>query len=187
MIGNDIQLATFGGGCFWCIEAIFNEVKGVEKVISGYTGGNVPGSPTYREVSSGLTGHAEAVKVTFDASIISYEDLLFIFMTCHDPTTSNIKEAYIGSQYRSVIYYHNEHQKEIAKAIVKEMTSYFEGSITTEISSAVNFYVAEDYHQKYFANNQTASYCNAIIAPKLAKFRKMHARKLKNLNSKMKI
>lgn len=110
-----LEITTVGGGCFWCIEAIFNEVKGVVKVVSGYAGGTVPGKPTYKEVSSGLTGHAEVVEVTFDASEISYEDLLFIFMTSHDATTLNSKEVYIGSQYRSVIFYHNEHQRKLQK------------------------------------------------------------------------
>lgn len=184
---KSLETLTVGGGCFWCVEAIFNEVIGVENIISGYTGGNVPGTPTYREVCSGLTGHAEAVQVAFDASVISYEDLLFIFMTSHDPTTSNRKEAVIGSQYRSVIFYHDAYQKEIAEAVIKEITSYFERPITTEISPVVIFHHAEDYHQNYYANNPTASYCNAIIAPKLAKFRKIHASKLKNWNSKIKL
>lgn len=186
---NDAKLEsmTVGGGCFWCIEAVFNEVKGVAKVISGYTGGIVPGTPTYREVCSGLTGHAEVVQITFDANSISYEDLLFIFMTSHDPTTSNTKNGSMGSQYRSVIYYHNGTQREIAESMVREMASYFDRPITTEISQVEKFHLAESYHQNYYTKNPTASYCSAIITPKLAALRKMHAQKLKTVNAKISV
>ncbi|RMA64404.1 peptide-methionine (S)-S-oxide reductase [Ulvibacter antarcticus] len=172
---------TVGGGCFWCIEAVFNEVKGVEKVVSGYTGGKVPGIPTYREVCSGLTGHAEVIQVSFDPDQISYEDLLVIFMTSHDPTTLNRQGADRGSQYRSVIYYHTEKQSEIANVVAKEIAPYYENPIVTEISPIGEFFVAEAAHQDYYANNSTQGYCTAVIDPKLAKLRKMHADKLKNV------
>jgi peptide-methionine (S)-S-oxide reductase len=176
----NLKIATFGGGCFWCTEAVFQEVKGVIKVVSGYSGGNVPGRPTYREVCSGLTGHAEVVQVTFDANIISYQDILVIFMTTHDPTTLNRQGADRGTQYRSVIYYHNETQREIAEVVIKELTQYYENPIVTEVSSAVTFYEAEKEHQDYYRNNQTQGYCSFVITPKLMKLRKLHADKLKS-------
>lgn len=179
MTTKKIEVATFGGGCFWCTEAVFQEVKGVEKVVSGYSGGNAPGKPTYREVCSGLTGHAEVIQVTFDASVISYEDILVIFMTTHDPTTLNKQGADRGTQYRSVIYYHNDVQKEIAEVVSKEITPYYENPIVTEISPLDVFYEAEDYHQNYYRSNQEQGYCSFVITPKLAKLRKLHADKLK--------
>ncbi|WP_431159105.1 peptide-methionine (S)-S-oxide reductase MsrA [Winogradskyella poriferorum] len=179
MDNKNIQLATVGGGCFWCTEAVFQEVKGVEKVISGYTGGNAPGRPTYREVCSGLTGHAEAVQVTFDANIISYEDVLIIFMTTHDPTTLNKQGADRGTQYRSVIYYHNDTQKDIAEAVTKALGPYYKDPIVTEISKAEIFYEAEKEHQDFYKNNPNYGYCNFVIDPKLAKLRQLHADKLK--------
>lgn len=179
MSNKNLQLATLGGGCFWCIEAVFNQIKGVEKVVSGYTGGNVPGKPTYREICSGLSGHAEVIQMTFDTNIIPYEDLLVIFMTSHDPTTLNRQDADIGTQYRSVIYYHDESQKEIAEGISKEISTYYENPIVTEISPIGVFYEAEEDHQNYYNNNQSQGYCSAVITPKLTKLRKMHADKLK--------
>ncbi len=175
--------ATIGGGCFWCIEAVLQEIKGVGKVVSGYTGGTVPGKPTYREVCSGLTGHAEVVQITFDPNIISYADILTIFMTSHDPTTLNCQGADVGSQYRSVIYYHNEAQKAIAEVVLKEISAYYETPIITELSALGTFYEAEDYHQDYYRNNKTQGYCSAVITPKLAKLRKMHADKLKGVST----
>ena len=179
MTTKNLQVATFGGGCFWCTEAIFQEVQGVEKVVSGYSGGNAPGKPTYREVCSGLTGHAEVIQVTFDANVVSYEALLFIFMTTHDPTTLNRQGADRGTQYRSVIYYHNDEQKEIAEVVLKEIAPYYENSVVTEISPLDIFYEAEDYHQDYYRNNEEQGYCSFVITPKLAKLRKLHADKLK--------
>ena len=179
MINNNIQLATFGGGCFWCTEAIFLEIKGVEKVESGYSGGNAPGYPTYREICSGLTGHAEVIQVTFDANIISYEELLFIFMTTHDPTTLNKQGADVGTQYRSVIFYHDENQKSIAETVVDKVAEFYENPIVTEISPLKIFYKAEDYHQDYYRNNKEQGYCSFVIMPKLSKLRKMHAERLK--------
>ena len=179
MMSKNLQLATFGGGCFWCTEAVFQEIKGVEKVVSGYSGGNAPGHPTYREVCSGLTGHAEVVQVTFDANIISYKDILVIFITTHDPTTLNRQGADVGTQYRSVIFYHNEGQKEIADGVLKELVPYFNNPIVTEISPLDVFYEAEDYHQDYYSNNQSQGYCSFVITPKLAKLRQLHANMLK--------
>lgn len=179
MKNKNLQLATLGGGCFWCVEAIFNEIKGVEKIVSGYTGGNTPGKPTYREICSGLTGHAEVVQIAFNPEVISYQDILVIFMTSHDPTTLNRQGADRGTQYRSVIYYHDEAQKEVAEIVLKEIQVYYEQPIVTEISPIGTFYEAEDYHQDYYANNQSQGYCSAVITPKLAKLRKLHADKLK--------
>ncbi|WP_405384336.1 peptide-methionine (S)-S-oxide reductase MsrA [Maribacter sp. LLG6340-A2] len=175
-----METATVGGGCFWCTEAVFQEVKGVHKVISGYTGGSAPGRPTYREICSGLTGHAEVVQITFDPSIISYEDILIIFMTTHDPTTLNRQGADTGTQYRSVIYYHNDEQQKKAKIILGEMETIYEKPIVTELSPLGIFYDAEDYHQDYYKNNTDQGYCQVVINPKLAKLRKLHADKLIN-------
>ncbi len=180
MENKRIELMTVGGGCFWCTEAVFQAVKGVEKVVSGYSGGNAPGKPTYREICSGLTGHAEVVQVTFDANVMSYKDLLTIFMTTHDPTTLNRQGADVGTQYRSVIYYHNDHQKEIAQQVIGNLSKYFDKPIVTEISPLNIFYEAEEYHQDYYANNQSQGYCSFVITPKLAKLRRMHADKLKD-------
>lgn len=179
MSNKNLQLATIGGGCFWCTEAIFQEIKGVEKVVSGYSGGNAPGHPTYREICSGLTGHAEVIQITFDPDVISYEDILVIFMTTHNPTTLNRQGADRGTQYRSVIYYHNKTQKEIAEIVVKEIMPYHENPIVTEISPLDVFYEAEKEHQDYYRNNQEQGYCSFVITPKLSKLRKLHADKLK--------
>jgi len=179
MTTKNLQVTTLGGGCFWCTEAVFQEVKGVEKVISGYSGGNVPGHPTYREICSGLTGHAEVVEITFDADVISYEDILVIFMTTHDPTTLNRQGADVGTQYRSVIFYHDGKQKEIAEVVIQELAQYYEEPIVTEISEAVTFYKAEKEHQDYYKNNQGQGYCSFVITPKLVKLRRLHSEKLK--------
>ncbi len=176
---KNFELLTVGGGCFWCVEAVFNEIKGVEKVVSGYSGGNVPGTPTYREVCSGLTGHAEVVQVTYDPAVITYEDLLVIFMTSHDPTTLNRQGADVGTQYRSVIFYHNEIQKKIAEVVINEMKAYYDNPIVTELSALDKFFEAEPGHQNYYANNQSQGYCSFVITPKLAKLRQMHTDKLK--------
>ena len=142
MTTKNLNCATFGGGCFWCTEAVFQEVNGVQKVVSGYSGGNVPGHPTYREICSGLTGHAEVVQITFDANVISYEDILVVFMTSHDPTTLNRQGADHGTQYRSVIYYHTKEQKEIADLVLKEIAPYYVNLIVTEVSPLKVFYEA---------------------------------------------
>jgi peptide-methionine (S)-S-oxide reductase len=179
MSNKNLQMATVGGGCFWCTEAVYQEIKGVEKVVSGYSGGTVPGHPTYREICSGLTGHAEVVQITFDPNVISYEEILVIFMTTHDPTTLNRQGADRGTQYRSVIFYHDDTQKEIAENVVKEVAKYYEDAIVTEIAPLDVFYEAEKEHQDYYRNNQNQGYCSFVITPKLAKLRKLHADKLK--------
>jgi len=179
MSTKNLQIATIGGGCFWCTEAVFQEVNGVENVVSGYSGGNVPGKPTYREICSGLTGHAEVVQITFDADVISYEDILVIFMTTHDPTTLNRQGADRGTQYRSVIFYHNNTQKAIAETVVKELAPYYQSPIVTEITALEIFYEAEQEHQDFYKNNPNYGYCNFVIDPKLSKLRQLHADKLK--------
>lgn len=178
-----MEIATLGGGCFWCVEALLQQIRGVEKIVSGYSGGNAPGKPTYKEVCSGLTGHAEVVQVSFDPKKISYKDLLTVFMTSHDPTTLNRQGGDIGTQYRSVIFYHNGTQREIAEKVLKEMAAYYTDPIVTELSEAAPFYEAEDYHQDYYRNNTEQGYCSAVITPKLAKLRKMHTDKLKGANT----
>ena len=178
-MNKNLQIATVGGGCFWCTEAVFQEVKGIEKVISGYAGGNVPGEPTYREICSGLSGHAEVIEVTYDERIISYEDILVIFMTTHDPTTLNQQGADRGTQYRSVIYHHNEIQERISKEVVQQIQGYYKGKIVTEISAAPVFYKATQEHQDFYKNNNGQGYCTYVIEPKLAKLRQLHADKLK--------
>ena len=177
---RELQKMTVGGGCFWCTEAVFDQIKGVEKVVSGYSGGKVPGTPTYREVCSGLTGHAEVIEVSFDPTIISFSELLEIFMTSHDPTTLNRQGGDTGTQYRSVIFYHNDEQKEIAQNVLQEMARYYEDPIVTELSALEKFFPAEPDHQDYYANNPSQGYCQVVISPKIAKLRKMHADKLRN-------
>lgn len=178
-MSNNIQVATVGGGCFWCTEAVFLEVKGIEKVVSGYSGGDAPGHPTYREICSGLTGHAEVIQISFDADVISYEDVIIIFMTTHDPTTLNRQGADRGTQYRSVIFYHDAHQKNVAEVVVKELNRHFDDKIITEISELDVFYEAGKEHQDYYRQNQTQGYCSFVITPKLQKLRQLHADKLK--------
>ncbi|SNR14398.1 peptide-methionine (S)-S-oxide reductase MsrA [Tenacibaculum jejuense] len=173
------KIATVGGGCFWCTEAIFNQVKGVEKVVSGYAGGNAPGHPTYREICSGLTGHAEVIQITYQPDVISFQEILIIFMTTHDPTTLNRQGADVGTQYRSVIYYQNEEEKSITEEVVKQVQPYFDNPIVTEVSEMPIFYPAEDYHQNYYENNKEQGYCNFVITPKLSKLRKLYGDKLK--------
>ncbi len=176
---DSLDQATFGGGCFWCTEALFQEVKGVTQVVSGYAGGSVPGKPTYREVCSGLTGHAEVVQITFNAKEITYRDLLIIFMTTHDPTTLNRQGADVGTQYRSVIFYHNDQQKEVAETVLQSLKSYYEKPIITELSPLPKFFEAEDYHQDYYNNNTKQGYCQYVISPKLSKLREQYTDKLK--------
>jgi peptide-methionine (S)-S-oxide reductase len=175
------EIATFGSGCFWCTEAIFLSVDGVLKVESGYSGGKVK-NPTYKEVCSGLTGHAEVIQLTFDPARITYDELLEIFWKTHDPTTLNQQGADVGTQYRSVIYYHSEEQKQKAEFYKKrlEQEKAFDNPIVTEISPATKFYKAEGYHQNYYALNGNAPYCTYVIQPKLEKFKKAFREKLKN-------
>lgn len=173
-----MQLATFGGGCFWCVEAVIQKLKGVEKVVSGYTGG-ITKDPTYRDICNGDTGHAEVIQVTFNSDIIAYDELLAIFMTTHDPTTLNRQGADYGTQYRSVIYYHDENQKVAAEKVLALTNPSFDNRVVTELSPLGVFYPAEEYHQDYYNQNGNAGYCNAVITPKVAKLRKMYADRLK--------
>ncbi|MEM6631094.1 MAG: peptide-methionine (S)-S-oxide reductase MsrA [Bacteroidota bacterium] len=177
MNSSNLPIATIGGGCFWCVEAIFQNLRGVDKVVSGYSGGKVP-NPTYKEVCSGLTGHAEVIQVHFDPVQLSYADLLKIFLTTHDPTTLNRQGADTGTQYRSVIFYHDAEQKEIAEKVLVEMAPHFDNPIVTELSEFSTFYDAEDYHQNYYNDNSGQGYCRVVISPKLQKFRQMYAEKL---------
>lgn len=175
-----LQLATFGSGCFWCTEAVFQQVDGVEKVESGYAGGQVK-NPTYKEVCSGLTGHAEVIQVTYDPKKVTYDELLEIFWQTHDPTTLNKQGADEGTQYRSVVFYHTAEQKQLAEGYKKKLDAekIYRQPIVTEISAAPTFYKAEDYHQNYFNLNGSAPYCSYVIQPKLEKFKKVFKDKLK--------
>jgi len=177
-----MELATFGGGCFWCTEAVFKELQGVASVTSGYSGGHVI-NPAYREVTTGRTGHAEVVEIEFDPTVISFQELLEVFWATHDPTTLNRQGADVGSQYRSVIFYHNEKQKEIAEEIKRKLNEakVFEKTVVTEISPWENFFRAENYHQDYYENNPQQGYCQFVIVPKLNKFRKIFKDKLKSV------
>lgn len=168
-----LMTATLAGGCFWCLEAVFDQVKGVKSVESGYAGGHVK-NPSYREVCSGDTGHAEVVQIHYDENVVSYQDLLNVFFGIHDPTTLNRQGADVGTQYRSAIFYHNEDQKEIAEKFIKdiEMQKVFDNPIVTEVVPLDKFYMAEDYHQEYFTKNPYQGYCMAVVAPKVSKFRK---------------
>ncbi len=180
MQANGLATATFGAGCFWCVEAIFQDLKGVEKVISGYSGGKND-NPTYREICTGTTGHAEVIQVHFNPEIISFETLTKVFFTTHDPTTLNRQGADVGTQYRSVIFYHDEEQKAIAEQIKKDFApTLWDNPIVTEISPFTKFFVAEEYHQNYYKDNPNQGYCRIVINPKVSKFRKMHADLLKN-------
>jgi peptide-methionine (S)-S-oxide reductase len=180
IINNKQEIATLGGGCFWCLEAIFDDLKGVLEIVSGYTGGETP-NPTYQQVCTGMTGHAEVVQITFNPQVISFENLLTVFFSLHDPTTLNRQGADVGTQYRSAIYYHNEKQETTAKQVISnlEASKAFNGPIVTELTAFELFYPAEDYHQEYFTQNGQQPYCRAVIAPKVAKFRKVFADELK--------
>lgn len=164
------EIATLGGGCFWCLEAVFEETRGVLEVVNGYAGGDVV-NPRYEQVSMGKTNHAEVVQVTFDANIISYEEILKIFWLIHDPTTLNRQGNDIGTQYRSVIFYHDDKQKEAAEASIKLFSTKFLNPIVTQLLPMPTFYKAEDYHQDYFKNNPTQGYCSFVVAPKVEKFK----------------
>ncbi len=180
MINSSLSQITLGGGCFWCLEAVFDGVRGVTDVISGYAGGQLA-NPTYEAVCSGLTGHAEVVQITFDSTQISLEDVLHIFFSIHDPTTLNRQGNDIGTQYRSVIFYHTAEQKQAAEQVLAELTAakLWDRPIVTQVVALKNFYPAEDYHQEYFARNPGQGYCRAIIAPKVAKFRQKYAGQIK--------
>lgn len=167
------SLATFGSGCFWCTEAVFQHIRGVDKVVSGYSGGDMP-APDYKAVCKGTTGHAECVQVTFDPDVVSYRELLDAFFKTHDPTTLNQQGADRGTQYRSVIYFHDDDQRELAESYRDKLNEagVFSAPIVTEISPAAEFFAAEGYHQSYFMLNSSQPYCHAVIAPKLLKFQK---------------
>ena len=171
--------ATFGGGCFWCIEAIFLELKGVKEVASGYSGG-ARENPTYEQVCSGATGHAEVVRVIYDPAVITYDELLEVFWSIHDPTTLNRQGADVGTQYRSVVFYHNEQQRVLAEGYKSKLNAsgVFQDPVVTEISSLQNFYPAEKYHQNYYNENSSQPYCTFVIRPKMEKFRKVFSDKL---------
>jgi peptide-methionine (S)-S-oxide reductase len=177
---NSKELATLGGGCFWCLEAVFDELKGIESVESGYSGGHVA-NPSYREVCDGVTGHAEVVQLTFAPEVISFKEILEVFFTIHDPTTLNRQGNDVGPQYRSAIFYHSPTQKAIAKQVIADLTAkrLWSNRIVTEITPFNAFYVAENYHQEYFVHNRNQPYCRVIIEPKVAKFRKMFVERLK--------
>ena len=174
------EVATLAGGCFWCLEAVFQGLKGVERVVSGYAGGSVP-NPSYEAVCTGGTGHAEVVQVTFDPAVLGYRDLLDVFFAIHDPTTLNRQGADAGPQYRSAIYYHDPEQERTARAAIAEIEreGVFDAPIVTEVAPFTVFYPAEEYHQDYFRRNPGQGYCRAVIAPKVAKFRKEHLERLK--------
>jgi peptide-methionine (S)-S-oxide reductase len=174
------EVATLGGGCFWCLEAVYVQLKGVDKVVSGYSGGSVP-NPSYQQVCTGTTGHAEVVQITFDPKVIGYRQILQVFFSIHDPTTPNRQGADVGPQYRSAIFYHDEGQKEVAREVMSEIASagIWDDPIVTELTPLETFYRAEDYHQDYYAKNPNQGYCRIVIAPKVAKLRKEYFDRLK--------
>ena len=180
IMNDSVQVATFAGGCFWCTEAVFLEVKGVEKIVSGFTGGFIK-NPAYREVCNETTGHAEGIQITFNPNEVAYEDLLEIFFATHDPTTLNKQGADVGTQYRSAIFYHSKEQKEKAEKYIQliEKEKLYANPIVTQVEEAGVFYLAEDYHQNYYNQNKEQGYCQYVIAPKLDKLRKYYKSKLK--------
>jgi peptide-methionine (S)-S-oxide reductase len=174
------ESATLAGGCFWCLEAVFKDLRGVERVVSGYAGGDSH-NPTYQQVCAGITGHAEVVQVTFDPQVVTFREILEVFFSIHDPTTLNRQGADVGTQYRSAIYYNSPEQKSIAEELIEELNSsnIWNDPIVTEVEPLKEFYKAEDYHQDYFENNPSQPYCQMVVAPKVAKFRQKHLAKLK--------
>ena len=180
MESKNLETATLGAGCFWCVEAVFDDLKGVEDVVSGYSGGHTE-NPTYQQVCSETTGHAEVAQITFNTDEISFKEVLQVFFAVHDPTTLNRQGNDIGSSYRSAIFYHSDEQKRVAEEVIKEVTDegVYDNPIVTEVTSFDKFYVAENYHQEYFANNPNQPYCAAVVAPKVAKFRKKFVDRLK--------
>ena len=176
----ELETATLAAGCFWCVEAVFDDLNGVEDVVSGYSGGNTV-HPTYRQVCDGNTGHAEVAEIRFDPSVISFKDILRVFFSVHDPTTLNRQGNDVGTQYRSAVFYHNEDQKRDAEEVIKEVTDegVYDRPIVTEVVPFEKFWPAEDYHQEYFLNNPNQPYCTAVVAPKVKKFRQKFADRLK--------
>jgi peptide-methionine (S)-S-oxide reductase len=179
-MGTPYETATLAGGCFWCLEAVFDALNGIFSVESGYSGGHVA-NPTYRQVCSEVTGHAEAVQLTFDPAVISFEDILNVFFAIHDPTTLNRQGNDVGTSYRSAIFYHSDEQKAAAQKVIRGLTAQklWSDLIVTEVTKFDKFYIAEDYHQEYFANNADQPYCRVVVAPKVAKFRKQFIDQLK--------
>jgi peptide-methionine (S)-S-oxide reductase len=179
-MNTNLQTATLAGGCFWCLEAVYDDIRGVQSVESGYAGGHVD-NPTYRAVCSGDTGHAEVVQIHFDPNVVSYRDLLNVFFAIHDPTTLNRQGADIGTQYRSAIFYHDDEQKKVAEEVIGEVNArkIWDRPIVTEVTKLDKFYMAEDYHQEYFARNPYQPYCQVVVAPKVSKFRKHFLEMLK--------
>lgn len=179
-MSDQLNYATFGAGCFWCIEAVFQELRGVESVISGYSGGLVI-NPPYKQVTTGTTGHAEVARIGYDPTVLSFEELLEVFWKTHDPTTLNKQGTDVGTQYRSVIFYHNDKQRTLAEHYKKELndSKAFHAPIVTEISPISNYYEAEDYHKNYYNQNSSQGYCQFVIAPKVEKFKKAFKSKLK--------
>jgi peptide-methionine (S)-S-oxide reductase len=177
---NSLEIATLGGGCFWCLEAVYDQLQGVTDVVSGYSGGTVT-QPTYQQVCTGLTGHAEVIQVKFDPDQISFKEILQVFFSIHDPTTLNRQGADVGPQYRSVIFYHNAEQKSTAEALIAELgdSHIWDAPLVTQVVPFEAFFPAEDYHQEYFQRNPWQGYCQMIISPKVAKFRKQFAARLK--------
>ena len=177
---TNLETATLGAGCFWCVEAIFDDLKGVEDVVSGYSNGETE-NPTYTDICTGSTGHAEVIRIKFDPKVISFKEILQVFFAVHDPTTMNQQGNDLGTQYRSAIFFETDEQRQIAEGVKKEIDTQgvWDAPIVTEISRLENFYVAEGYHQEYFANNPTQPYCSAVVAPKVAKFRKVFIDRLK--------
>jgi peptide-methionine (S)-S-oxide reductase len=175
-----IEVTTLGGGCFWCTEAVFSQLKGIEKIEPGYSGGNIE-NPSYEQVSTGRTGHAEVAQITFDPAVISFKEILQIFFSTHDPTSLNRQGPDIGTQYRSVIFYHNDEQKAIAEQVIKEFSDEgaFDAPIVTRVEPLKAFYKAEDYHREYYKRHPEQPYCRVVIAPKIAKFRQLYLSKLK--------
>jgi peptide-methionine (S)-S-oxide reductase len=180
MSESNLETATLAAGCFWCVEAVFDDLKGVENVVSGYSGGHSE-NPTYREVCDGNTGHAEVAEIQFDPSVISFKDILRVFFSVHDPTTLNRQGNDIGSQYRSAIFYRSDEQRRDADEVIKEVTDegVYDKPIVTEVTPLDKFWPAEDYHQEYFANNPNQPYCQAVVSPKVKKFRQKFADRLK--------
>ena len=178
MDNKNFELATLGTGCFWCTEAVFDTLMGVDSVFPGYSGGHVV-NPTYEQICEKTTGHAEVVQIKFDPTVISFEDLLEVFWRTHNPTTPNRQGNDVGPQYRSVIFYHDENQKEMAEAVVKKVADFYDKPIVTEISPLDVFYKAEDNHQDYYRNNKEQGYCSFVITPKLSKLRKLYGDRLK--------
>ncbi|MGD8737141.1 MAG: peptide-methionine (S)-S-oxide reductase MsrA [Anaerolineae bacterium] len=181
MTENGYDTATLGGGCFWCLEAVYEQLQGVEAVVSGYSGGAVE-NPSYRQVTTGTTGHAEVVQLTFDPKVTTFREILEVFFTIHDPTTLNRQGADVGPQYRSAIFYHSEEQKAVAEDVIREMEAegIWDDPIVTEVTPFSAFYNAEDYHQEYYRRNRGQPYCQVVIAPKVAKFRRKYLAKLKS-------